>query len=293
MVPVTWAMLPAMLAWRPISVLMALAVASRCCLAMMVCCSKKRREEFVRVLNGAEGQDTRRIDFVQDGHFAIETGVARKRILFEVSDLRLNVVGAAADRADGGHRVHVRAIGEFDGRVLGLHAPEFRRVHSRQFIRTVLGERSCGLQVAGVDVGKHAGIDAVDPRDCVPEAVERSDLSPLREQRPVTGGHVLDELGHLQGEVELPGNFRVALLEFHQVLLELVVAKQSVMVVGWVKNDAIPELRGCGANSQSQHEQANQNLSFHGTALLLAFTDRKASCGCCNRALRDRPRDRL
>ena len=133
----------------------------------------------------------------------LRLGVARERILFEVSDLRLDVVGAAADRADGGHRVHVRAVGEFDGRVLGLHAPEFRRIHSRQFIRVVLRQRVGGLQVAGVDVGKHAGVDAVNPRDRVPEGVERGHISPLRKHRAVTGRHVLDELRHLQGEVEL------------------------------------------------------------------------------------------
>ena len=40
MVPVTWAMLLAKVASRPISMLIAFVVWSRCCLARIVCCSK-------------------------------------------------------------------------------------------------------------------------------------------------------------------------------------------------------------------------------------------------------------
>src|SRR5208283_1287306 len=47
MVPVTWVIFPAMLAWRPISVLMALVVASRCCLARMVCCSSREARSLL------------------------------------------------------------------------------------------------------------------------------------------------------------------------------------------------------------------------------------------------------
>ena len=73
-----------------------------CCGVALLLCEdgllfQKRREEFVGVLDGAEGQDTRRINFVQDGNFAVETGVARKGILFEVSDLGLNVSLKAAN----------------------------------------------------------------------------------------------------------------------------------------------------------------------------------------------------
>ena len=142
---------------------MALAVESRCCFARMVCCSRSDGEKFVRVLNGVEGQDARGIDLVQDGHLAVETGIARERVVFEVSDLRLDVAGAAANRADGGHGVHVCSIGQFDRRVLRLDAPEFGGIHSRKFIRVVLRERVGGFQVSGVDVRKHTGIDPVDP----------------------------------------------------------------------------------------------------------------------------------
>jgi len=86
---------------------------------------EKRREELVRVLDGVKSQNARRIDLVQDGHFTVEVGVARERIVFEVSDLRLDIAGAAANRADGGHRVHIGAVREFNGGVLGLNAPEF------------------------------------------------------------------------------------------------------------------------------------------------------------------------
>src|SRR5580658_3677345 len=39
---------------------------------------EKRREELVRVLDSAEGQNARRIDLVQNGNFGVEAGVARK-----------------------------------------------------------------------------------------------------------------------------------------------------------------------------------------------------------------------
>ena len=129
-VPVTCAMLPARVAWRSISVLMVLVVASRCCLARMVCSSSKRSEQFVRVLKRAKGEYARGVDLVQDGDFGVEVRIVGERVLFEVGNLGLDVLGVAADRADGGHRVHVRAVGEFDGRILGLHAVEFVGRHA-------------------------------------------------------------------------------------------------------------------------------------------------------------------
>ncbi len=127
-----------------------------------------------------------------------------------------------------------------------------------------------------------------------PKRVERGDFSPLRKQRPVAGRHVLDELRHLQGEVELAGDFGVALLQLNKVLLELVVAKQRVLVVGWVVDDSAAELRGRGTDAQSHDEQANQNLSFHRTFLLsLPSEIGRHFVVVCNRATRDRPRDRL
>ena len=100
--------------------------------------------------------------------------------------------------------------------------------------------------------------------------------------------------GHLQGEVELVGDLGVALLQLNEVLLELVVAEQRVVVVGRVVDDPASELRGSGADAQSQLRANNQNFLFiELSSFLSAFRDRKAFCGCCNRAMRDRPRDRL
>jgi len=66
-------MLPEMLAWR--TDIGINGVGS--CVALLFCQDgllfQKRREEFVRVLDGAEGQNARRIDFVQNGDFTIET----------------------------------------------------------------------------------------------------------------------------------------------------------------------------------------------------------------------------
>ena len=55
--------------------------------------------------SGAKRQDARGIDLVENGHFAVETCVARERILFEIADLRLDTVGGAANRADGRHGI--------------------------------------------------------------------------------------------------------------------------------------------------------------------------------------------
>ena len=48
----------------------------------------------------------------------------------------------------------------------------------------------------------------------MPKVFERGHVAPLREQRAIAGRHVLDELRHLQGKVELSGDFGVALLQF-------------------------------------------------------------------------------
>src|SRR5256885_5006045 len=92
----------------------------------------------------------------------------------------------------------------------------------------------CGLEITGVDLWKQAGVDAANPRAGVSEGVQRSHIAPLRKRRAVPSGHVSDERGHLRSEVELGGDLRVALLKLKEVLLELVVAKQCVVIVRWV-----------------------------------------------------------
>src|SRR5262249_38555685 len=110
------------------------------------------------------------------------------------------------------------------------------------------------------------------------------------------GGHVLDVLGHPHGEVVLSNKLRVAGPELKQMLLELVVAEKCIRVVRGVVDNSDAELRRGRANAQSDDDQQNQNLSFHRSYVLSSFLpsrDRKAFCGCCNRAARDRRRDRL
>src|SRR5208337_2763593 len=118
-------------------------------------------------------------------------------------------------------------------------------------VRAVREQLSCGLLVAGVDVGQYAGVDAVNPRDGVPEGVERGYVSPLRKQSTVPSRHVSDEGGHLHGEIELVSDLVVALLQLQKVLLQLLVAKHRVLVVGGVVHDPAPELRGGGADTQN------------------------------------------
>ena len=121
----------------------------------------------------------------------------------------------------------------------------------------------CGLLVTGVDGGKQAGVDAANPGAGISEGVQRSHISPLGKHRAVASGHVPDECGHLHGEVELRCDFRVTLLQLKKVLLELVVAKQRVVVVGWVVDNSISKLSGRGANREAHHEQKDENLSLH------------------------------
>src|SRR6266481_9889546 len=130
-------------------------------------------------------------------------------------------------------------------------------------IRAVREELGCGLQVTGVDVGKQTGIDAVDPRTSIPERIQRGHVSPLRKHCAVTGEHVSDECGHLHGEVELRCDLRVTLLQLKEVLLELVVAKQRVMVVGRVVDDPTSKLSRRGANREAHYKHKDENLSFH------------------------------
>ena len=122
------------------SVLMELAVASRCCLAATTFCSSRESEELVGVLQRAKGQHVRCIDFVEDGDFRIEVRIVGKRILFEVIDLILDGLGVVADRADGGHGGHVCAVGQFDRSVLRFHAVEFIGGHRRREPGRCIGE---------------------------------------------------------------------------------------------------------------------------------------------------------
>ena len=101
---------------------------------------QERGEKFVRVLEGAQRQDARGIDLVENRDFAVEAGVARERILFEISDLRFDTDGGTANRADGGHGIDVCAVSQLDRRVLRLHTAQFHRVHSGKLVGAVRRE---------------------------------------------------------------------------------------------------------------------------------------------------------
>ena len=73
----------------------------------------------------------------------------------------------------------------------------------------------------------------------IPKRIQRVHISPLGKHCAVTRGHVSDECGHLHGEVELRYDLRVALLQLNEVLLELVVAKQRVVIVRWIVDNSL------------------------------------------------------
>jgi hypothetical protein len=93
---------------------------------------EKRGEEFVRVLDGTEGHHSRGVDFVLNRDFAIQARVAGVRILFEIADLCLNILGAAPDGADGGHGVDVGAVHELDSGVVGIARSPAQKDPSRR-----------------------------------------------------------------------------------------------------------------------------------------------------------------
>src|SRR5258707_8025041 len=130
-------------------------------------------------------------------------------------------------------------------------------------IRAVGEQLGCGLQITGVDVGKQARVDAANPRSGVSERVQRSHVAPLRKHRAIASGHVPDERGHLQGKVELRCDLRVTLLKLKEVLLELIVAKQRIVVVSRIVDNPTSKLGRRGANREAHYEHKDENLSFH------------------------------
>src|SRR5271156_612817 len=75
---------------------------------------KERSQKFVRILERTKREYARGIDLVEDGNFAVEVGIAGERVVFEVSDLRLNAVRRPSNPSDGGHGIDVGAIGQLD-----------------------------------------------------------------------------------------------------------------------------------------------------------------------------------
>jgi len=99
----------------------------------------------------------------------------------------------------------------------------------------------------------------------------------LGKRSPVARGHVADVLGHLQGEVELRGHLGNVLLQLCEMLLELLVAKDRVLIVGWVVHDAASEL--C-LGSDGDKKKRNQTrvaanflkIHFIGTSSLISVS---------------------
>src|SRR5258707_14236757 len=136
-------------------------------------------------------------------------------------------------------------------------------MHSREMIRAGREELGCGLLVTGGDVRKHDGVDSANSRPRIPKRIQWRLIPALGKHRAVTSGHVSDERGHLHGEVELRCNLRVTLLKLKEVLLELVVAKQRIVVVSRVVDNPTSKLGRRGANREAHYEHKDKNLSFH------------------------------
>src|SRR6267154_310127 len=133
-----------------------------------------------------------------------------------------------------------------------------RRINAAENRLVVGEERNDGLLVGGTDGLWSATVDGGDPSRGVSIGIAGGEGTPLGECGPVSRGHVADVLGHLQGEVELRGHLGNVLLQLCEMLLELLVAKDRVVIVGWVVHDAASEL--C-LGSDGDKKKRNQNES--------------------------------
>lgn len=76
-------------------------------------------------------------------------------------------------------------------------------------------------------------------------SVLRNHAPPLRELSAVTGGHVLEVLGHPQGQVVLVQDLGIGLPELSELFHKLIVAQHGVGVVrGVIDDSAETELSG-------------------------------------------------
>ena len=196
-VPMTCAMLPARVARRMMSALMVLVVISRCCLAAMVCCSSKEARSLLESCAVRRVRTPRGVDLVEHRDFGVEIGVARERILFEVGNLRLDVLRVVANSPDGGHGRFVCAVGEFDRSVLRLDAAKFVGRHSSQNAGVVGLQWRGGLLISSVH--RLAGVDPGNPWCRVAVCILGGCVPPLREQGLIACRHVLKVFGHLHG----------------------------------------------------------------------------------------------
>jgi hypothetical protein len=127
--------------------------------------------------------------------------------------------------------VHIRTVHKLNGALLRLHALQLKRVHAGQMIRAVGEQLGCRPLISGVNRGEQAGVDAAHPGAGIPEGVERSYISPLRKQGPITRGHVFDELRHLHGQVELVGDLGEAFLQLTELLLAMLFRNVRCLVM--------------------------------------------------------------
>ena len=106
---------------------------------------QERGQEFVRILQRAQSQNARGVDFVET-----ETSLFRLESPEKESSSRFPIcvwtsVGRASNSADGGHGVDVGAIGQLDRGVLRLHPIEFSRSPSLTVRRSCRAKLRCGL----------------------------------------------------------------------------------------------------------------------------------------------------
>ena len=148
-------------------------------------------QELVGVLGGAHANQTRRVDLVEDGYFRIQAGIGRKRIPFEVVDLRLESLGISADGADGRESRGIGAVRELDGGILRLHTSKFIGVHVGEGLRIVSAQLRRSLSVTGKNGFRLTEVRTADPDTGIGVGVDRRAVPPLRELRAIAGRHVL------------------------------------------------------------------------------------------------------
>src|SRR5258708_1677566 len=133
-----------------------------------------------------------------------------------------------------------------------------RRINAAEYRLVVGEERNDGLLVGGTDGLWSATVDSGNPSRRITVDIAGGEGTPLGKGGPVPRGHVADVLGHLQGEVEVRGHLGNVLLQLREMLLELLVTKDRVLIVGWVVHDAASELcLGSGGDKKKR----NQNES--------------------------------
>ena len=150
----------------------------------------------------------------------------------------------------------------------------------------------CGGAEIAVD-GVEVGIDAAEPARRIAVGVGGGDVPPVRELRAITRRHVVQVARHLERQVVGGGDLGVRLLQLREMLLQLVVAEQSVVIVRRVVDDSAAELGRSGADRRERSQARRPGSSFSRASSFLSLRDLQAWCDSCSQAVRGRLTDRL